>query len=180
MILGAFAIIASATRIVLVTAFAGLAALAAWRGRWRELVLITVVFVGALAIRPDLLGRFIALAPGSPSSTPSSGGSAAPTLGPQPNTGLVEGDTSLQYRIFVWRVLLRAWQATPVLGIGPGMAASTIEAVSPTSRRQAPHNDYIGMLTEAGVLGLLLLLSVQGAVLAQLLRRGQGDWKSTG
>jgi O-antigen ligase len=164
MVLGAIAIVASATRIILVTAFGGAVLFASLRRRWREAFLISVVFVGSLAVRPDFLARFTSVVP-TPSVTPGASTS--------PGSTSFTGDTSLQYRVFLWRVLLSAWSKSPVLGIGPGMAAPTIEAASPTSHRQASHNDYVGMLSEGGVLGLLLFVALQASVLVLLVRRWQ-------
>lgn len=179
MAVGAFGILASATRIILATAYLGLAALVAARRQWVALAAVTLILVGSLAVRPDFLGRFLVLAPtSSVPATPSPGASPSTPSSPLPGDAEVPAttfeDTSLQYRVFVWRTLLHAWSKTPILGIGPGMAASTIEAASPTSHRQAPHNDYVGALAEAGVIGLGLFLTVQLAFLFVLWRRRNG------
>jgi O-antigen ligase len=170
-ILSTFAIVASATRLVLVTAWAALSAFAGSRRRWAAVALFTVILAASLALRPDFVGRFVGTvtpatpSPAEPASTP------APN-GPVPRGGSEVGDPSLRFRIFVWRVLYEAWRDEPILGIGPGMTARAVASVSP-ARRTAPHNDYIGTLAELGVVGLAGYLTLQVSVLWGIWRRFQ-------
>jgi O-antigen ligase len=163
--IGWVAIVASATRIVLVTAYFGVTAFAALRQRWRIVALVTAIFAASLIVRPDFVGRFLVLAP-----PPGPSLVASPSAPAEPSPTAITGDTSLRYRFFVWGILIKGWEESPLIGIGPGMAAPTIEKASPTSIRQAPHNDYVGALTETGVIGLALFVALQAAVLIQLSR----------
>lgn len=170
--LGAMAIIASATRIITVTAWLALASLAAAKRRWRTLAVVSVIFVVALGARPDLLSRYWGTI--TPTSAPSVEPGQSPLPSGTPSGEQLVFDPSLRFRLFVWETVLDEWAEQPVLGIGPGMTAPTVAAVSP-ARRTAPHNDYIGVLAELGLPGILLFVALQGGVLISLLRR----WHAT-
>ena len=62
------------------------------------------------------------------------------------------------------------WSESPILGRGTGTFATILEAQSGL-QRVAPHNDYLGILLENGVPGLVLYIVLQLAVLLTLLRR---------
>lgn len=164
---GVLAVVASATRIATVTVWLAVSALATSRRRWWMLLAGTAVLAVALAARPELLSRYFGtISPGNgPAASP--GATAAPS--PEPRDGGVVLDSSLQFRVFVWRTVLREWTHDPVLGIGPGMTAKAVSEVSPAART-APHNDYIGMLAETGLPGLALFVGLQGSVLVCLWR----------
>ncbi|MGH2428167.1 MAG: O-antigen ligase family protein [Candidatus Limnocylindria bacterium] len=161
-VLGTVAIVASATRLITVTAWLAVTVMSAVGRRWRLVAIVAVVFASSLVIRPDLLGRFVGTipiidmdrAPGEPES--GEGDEMAV-------------DASLAFRFFIWGAILTEWQVQPLLGIGPGMTAPTVAAISP-AERTAPHNDYIGILAELGIVGLTLFLAVQLAIVTGLFR----------
>jgi len=161
-LVGAAGLLASATRLVTVTAWLVVAGFAALRGRWRTAAVITVLFAGAFLARPDLLGRFIGTVA---EPTPSQG-----IVEPGDQGSDVELDASARFRIFVWGAILDEWSASPITGIGPGMTARIVAERS-TAERAAPHNDYIGVFAELSFTGLALFLVLQGLVIKELVGR---------
>lgn len=74
---------------------------------------------------------------------------------------------SLDWRFYNWGLLLDSWRQHPLLGQGLG---ATIELVQPG--RNLPHNEYLRLLVECGLVGFLgSALGV--AALVRLLRRNQ-------
>ena len=66
--------------------------------------------------------------------------------------------------------MLREWREAPLLGIGTGAFSARFEQISGIPR-VAPHNDYIGILVENGLAGLILYLAFQATVILTLLRQ---------
>lgn len=174
---GGVAIVASATRTVLLTAWAAVVIpTLIWR-HWKKALVVTLLFTLALVARPDFLGRFIdALQSGTNGSFASAppGASASPEIDPSSGDE-VTVDRSLRFRVFVWRTVLEAWADTPILGIGPGMTAAAVSAVS-RAERIPPHNDYVGVLGELGVIGLVLYLGIQLSVVWHLMGAPPHKW----
>lgn len=166
-LLGAMAVLASATRLASITSWACLALFSALRRSWASLVLVTVLFVAALVIRPDLVGRFT----GTVTQPPSSPSQSQPAQSPAPGGAEadVEVDPSLRFRFFVWSTILSEWTKHPWTGIGPGMTARVVEQHSSASRA-APHNDYVGVFAELSVPGIAIFVAVQCAVLLSLYK----------
>jgi hypothetical protein len=163
--IGGLAVVASATRTVLITAWAALAVPALIARHWRRLLIVTL-FVGAgLVARPDFIGRFLDMVGVDPPPAPTDGGEVPPE-----GEGDERVDASLNFRLFVWGELLERWAEVPVVGIGPGMTAEAIAEVSPASRIP-PHNDYVGVLSELGAIGLIGFVGLQLAVGWQLVLR---------
>jgi O-antigen ligase len=160
---GTTAVLASATRLVTVTAWGAIVAFAAFRRSWRTVIAVTVILGAAFFVRPDLMGRFLGtvVAPVVPS------GQAAPSAEP---SDAVEVDASLRFRFFVWSAILEEWTRHPLTGIGPGMTARVVAERSP-AERAAPHNDYLGVFAELSVLGFLAYVAIQVAVLTGIYRR---------
>lgn len=82
--------------------------------------------------------------------------------------------SSLTWRFVNWRFLYRQWKERPITGYG----LESIPIVNPMLNRDKvgsdAHNDYILYLTETGIIGLLLylsMLSVVGFSLWQTYRR---------
>lgn len=175
--IGGLAIVASATRTVLLTAWAAVVIpTMLWR-HWKKALFVTVLFAAALAVRPDFLGRFVdAVQSGANGSF----GSAPPGASASPETDESGGDEvtvdrSLRFRVFVWRTVLNAWVEEPMFGIGPGMTASAVSAVS-RAERIPPHNDYVGVLGELGVVGLFVYLGIQLSVVWHIMRAPPRTW----
>jgi O-antigen ligase/tetratricopeptide (TPR) repeat protein len=70
--------------------------------------------------------------------------------------------SSLVYRTDLWRDTLTAWSVDPVLGIGPGSMPYAREAAAPPLSipvaQPHSHNVFLGILGDAGILGLLAAL----------------------
>lgn len=82
-------------------------------------------------------------------------------------TGDSGRDTSLEWRIQAWGNVMNAWREQPVFGHGVGATQSpTILA------GHIPHNEYVRILAETGVVGLALVLGL-GLWLAGRLRRAR-------
>jgi hypothetical protein len=182
-LVGGAAVIASATRTVVATLWLGLVGPLAIRRRWQLAGLVTLLALAALVVRPDFLSRFTAIVPDviatptqsmapngpAPEATPSPSGQTNPDL---------SSDASFRYRLFVWNTILGDWTRQPVLGIGPGMTANVIAEVS-EARRSAPHNDYIGVLAELGLMGAVLFVAIQALVVWNLLGSRRGRFRRT-
>ena len=85
--------------------------------------------------------------------------------------------TSLIYRGALWRDTLRAWSSDPLLGIGPGIMPYARQAAAPDLsfpvRQPHSHNLPLGVLGDAGVLGL-----VAAVILVVALLVVAGPWRS--
>lgn len=84
---------------------------------------------------------------------------------------------SLAYRVDLWRDTLTAWSSDPLLGIGPGTMPyarqAAAEALSFPARQPHSHNLPLGVLGDAGLLGLAL-----GIGLVVALFWVAGPWRS--
>ena len=85
--------------------------------------------------------------------------------------------TSVLYRFALWRDTLAAWQTDPLLGIGPGFMPYARQAAAADFtfpvRQPHSHNLLLGVLGDAGVVGLLA-----AAVLVATLVIVAGPWRS--
>lgn len=85
------------------------------------------------------------------------------------------GDSnSFNWRITHWYYLLQSWTKFPILGYGLGTSAELGIRNLQTGGGYAAHNDYIRVLVEQGIVGLVifvLFLLVQGLHLVRLLQR---------
>jgi O-antigen ligase len=72
--------------------------------------------------------------------------------------------TSLIYRGYLWRDTLAAWSASPITGIGPGIMPWARQAAAPPLsfpvRQPHSHDIALGILGDAGVIGLAAALVV--------------------
>ena len=77
--------------------------------------------------------------------------------------------TSVIYRERLWQDTLRVWSARPVLGIGPGTMPYARQAAAqigfPPVRQPHSHDLALGVLGDAGVLGLAAGLALIGVFL---------------
>jgi tetratricopeptide (TPR) repeat protein len=77
--------------------------------------------------------------------------------------------SSLVYRGFLWRDTLAAWSSDPLLGIGPGSMPFARQAFAPSLsfpvRQPHSHSVPLGVLGDAGLLGLALALVLGAAFL---------------
>lgn len=91
---------------------------------------------------------------------------AAAALFVVPRLGAV---ASLVYRAGLWRDTLAAWSADPLLGVGPGWMPYARQAAAPDFsfpvRQPHSHNLLLGVLGDAGIVGLVAAVVAIGAVL---------------
>lgn len=185
---GACIVLAStATRLAFIALVAGIGAAEVLRRSERRaagaIAPMVLVLVLGFVIQPDLLTRIISTGagpvptpistPGTPSSSPVAVASPEPTPSASAEPGPIAvpppSDTSFRFRLFVWTTMARAWTEAPLLGHGPGSFAAVFEERTGLERI-APHNDYLGVLVESGVVGLALFLVIQISVSVTLLR----------
>ena len=85
--------------------------------------------------------------------------------------------TSLIYRASLWRDTLRAWATDPLFGIGPGFMPYARQAAAPDFtfpvRQPHSHNLPLGLLGDAGLLGLLA-----GLLLVATIAWFAGPWRA--
>ena len=85
--------------------------------------------------------------------------------------------TSLLYRGALWRDTLVAWGSDPVFGIGPGFMPYARQAAAADFsfpvRQPHSHNLLLGVLGDAGIVGLVAALVVVGTLVAVA-----GPWRS--
>jgi O-antigen ligase len=76
--------------------------------------------------------------------------------------------TSLIYRVSLWRDTLAAWSTDPLLGIGPGFMPYARQAAAPDFtfpvRQPHSHNLPLGVLGDAGLVGLVAALVLVGVI----------------
>ena len=94
------------------------------------------------------------------------------TISTEVSTGTLNG------RKDIWRAGSEVFTSAPWTGIGAGafkdVAAPLLSNYYESNRLQVAHNTYISVLTELGVVGMLLFLGVLGAVIQSLLRLPPG------
>jgi O-antigen ligase/Tfp pilus assembly protein PilF len=77
--------------------------------------------------------------------------------------------SSLVYRGFLWRDTIAAWSSDPLLGIGPGAMPFARQAFAPPLtfpvRQPHSHNVLLGILGDAGLVGLAVALALGVAFL---------------
>jgi O-antigen ligase/tetratricopeptide (TPR) repeat protein len=85
--------------------------------------------------------------------------------------------TSLVYRVSLWRDTLIAWSTDPLLGIGPGFMPIARQAAAPAGtfpvRQPHSHNLVLGVLGDAGILGLAAAVA-----LVLVLAWFAGPWRA--
>ena len=84
---------------------------------------------------------------------------------------------SLVYRADLWRDTLAAWSTDPLFGIGPGFMPWARQAAAPEFsfpvRQAHSHNIPLGVLGDAGLVGLAAAVAVAGVAFAVA-----GPWRS--
>jgi O-antigen ligase len=79
---------------------------------------------------------------------------------------------SFEWRVAAWRKVLAVWREEPVFG--QGLGATTTRTIGVAN---LPHNEYVRLITEIGLLGCLLLVLVFVWLVRKLLhnRKNAGD-----
>jgi O-antigen ligase len=85
-----------------------------------------------------------------------------------------------QGRQLLWAVLVAAWAASPLVGLGLGSSSGILKTYLPDTVGNVAHNEYIRLGTDAGVLGLVLftvaaLVWLRSVVRALLAEGGRED-----
>lgn len=161
-------LVGTATRLVFASFVVGLLLTAALARRYRLMPLIVIGAVVVLFAQPGLAGRFASTIEPLPTAPPVVvPGSTPPPIDPQ---DVVVGDSSLRFRLYLWGSMVPEWWQSPVVGRGTGSFAKLFEQRSGL-QRVAPHNDYLGIAVETGVVGLSAYLLLQLTILVTLGRR---------
>ncbi|MEO8247656.1 MAG: O-antigen ligase family protein [Chloroflexota bacterium] len=88
--------------------------------------------------------------------------------------------SSLVYRGFLWQDTIAAWSASPVLGIGPGTMPYARQAAAAALtfpvRQPHSHNVPLGLLGDAGIVGLTAGLAVFAAFVIVARPRAGSTW----
>jgi O-antigen ligase len=79
-------------------------------------------------------------------------------------------DVTTLWRLVTWAEAIRAWTASPVLGLGLGRQMARFDPViAKWDTTSQMHNSYLDLMCNSGLIGLLLLVLFQGIVLHQAL-----------
>jgi O-antigen ligase len=174
-VIDGFVLVQTNTRLVFASFFVGLGLVEVLRRHYRGLAVVGLVAIVVLVAQPELNARIVTT--GAPAQTQlaaaSNESTASQPLTATPDNGAALGDASLRFRQHVWTALLRAWLTSPIIGLGTGSVPEFLETQVHQPRIPA-HNDYLGILTENGIVGLTLFCLVQALVLLALLRRLRG------
>jgi O-antigen ligase len=111
-------------------------------------VLIGAVVVGALIavpFAPMVLERSLGFVP-----------SAGELVGLLQSPGALITAMDWQGRDVVWAIVFHAWLASPVIGLGLGASSLVLRLHFPGISNPVVHNDYLRLLSEAGVIGVIL------------------------
>ena len=124
-----------------------------WRGRWKMAIpLLILGMIGPALLPPSVVERF-------------------------DSTSVEEGqrDESTEMRFEYWKIAWRNFKDHPIAGTG----FQTFKTLNPY--HMDTHNFYLRTLTEAGVIGAIVLLGLLIAVVRaasrQLLRSRSGTWQ---
>ncbi len=161
-------LVGTATRLVFAASVVGLLMTVVLARRYLAIPAVLIGAVLVLVLQPGLAGRLASTVEPLPTIPPilEPGQSPPPEL---PDEQVI-GDSSLRFRLYVWGSMLPEWTDSPLIGQGTGSFATLFERRSGLER-VAPHNDYLGIVVETGLLGLGLFLATQAAVVILLLRR---------
>jgi len=127
-----------------------------WRYRW-VLFGAAVGAAGIALAAPRIFGRATDVL--SSSDTTATNAIAA-------KTGQLRAPNSLQARFSIWSNEIKEWKTSPLLGHGFGFTYS--------NQSQGSHNDYLRVLVEAGVLGLIVYLAFLLTLLRSSIRAARG------
>ncbi len=86
-------------------------------------------------------------------------------------------NTSRGVRLMIWETAWKAWQTSPMFGIGPGHFDLRFREFRPPllwGRPEYVHNDYLNTLTDWGVTGLSLTLLFAGAMGVHAFQAARG------
>jgi O-antigen ligase len=82
-----------------------------------------------------------------------------------------EPNTSLEWRLHKWKMLIPVWEKSPIFGQGLGTTTTGEGPPGNPYVRKPPHNEYIRYLVETGVVGLVILLAALTLLIRGLVRR---------
>ncbi len=77
---------------------------------------------------------------------------------------------SLSGREVIWPLIYQSFQAAPLFGHGLGSTMVTILSSFPTEAVQTPHNEYLRLLADTGLVGLLLFMAAISVWLIDVVR----------
>ena len=81
---------------------------------------------------------------------------------------LLDRNNSMGWRFYFWSNLIEAWKSSPWIGFGTG--SSIVFGKELMGVWTSPHNGYLRVLYETGLVGLLAFIWVLGTMINQALR----------
>lgn len=82
-----------------------------------------------------------------------------------------EANTSLDWRLHKWKILIPEWEASPLFGQGLGTTTTTPYIYGDRYSGKPPHSEYIRYLVETGVVGVAILLAAIFLLVRSLVRK---------
>jgi O-antigen ligase len=159
------------TRITFLAALVGLAAVAVY-GTFtarNSRALIGALLAGlllALPLMPVVLERSLGFVP-----------TAGELIGLAQNPMALYESINWQGREVAWPIVFAGFMMMPWIGLGLGSSVLIMREFFPTDAGEVPHNEYLRLATETGMIGVLLYF---GAILAWLIAVVKADRATNG
>jgi O-antigen ligase len=159
-----FWMVMTLTRITLLAAMVGLAAMAIYGvlAARNPRVLLAAVAVGlllGLPLVPAVLERSLGFVP-----------SIGELLGLMRNPLVLYESINWQGRELAWPIVYSAFLTSPVAGLGLGASILVMREYFPVSAGEVVHNEYLRLASETGIIGVLLFFAAIMAWLVAAIR----------
>lgn len=159
-------IVVTLTRITLLASLVGLAVMALYASMLRrnvKPVLATGLMAAAVAVplTPFVLERSLGFIP-----------SPGELIALMRDPSALIGAMRWSGRDYLWPVLFGAFMSSPVIGMGLGSSGPVLRTSFSEHVTDIPHNEYLRLLVETGVVGLSLLLVGVTVIWVKVARAG--------
>jgi O-antigen ligase len=159
-----FWMVMTLTRITLLAAMVGLAAMAVYGlfAARNPRVLLAAVVVGvllSLPLVPTVLERSLGFVP-----------SIGELFGLMRNPLALYESINWQGRELAWPIVYSAFTTSPVTGLGLGASILVMREYFPVSAGEVVHNEYLRLASETGIIGVLLFFAAIMAWLVAAIR----------